>query len=58
MVLVGSRAYSLARSEGRNFRFVCPVGHNLCVEAKVANKGRVLRDASSTDALFSEKVLH
>ncbi len=30
----GRRACCLARPEGRRFRFVGPVGHNLCVEQK------------------------
>ena len=43
------RACCLARPEGRHFRLVGPVGHNLCcVEAKGPNNGRALRDASCT----------
>ena len=49
----GSRACSLARPEGRTFRLVGPVGHNLCVEAKGLNNGLALRDASYTDAPFA-----
>jgi hypothetical protein len=38
----GSRACSLVRPEGRTFRIVGPVGHDLYVEVKVANNGRAL----------------